>query len=180
MLAEQRFWDKVDVRGTGQCWRWLGARDLGGYGRISIDGVQHPAHRIAFELSTGSPVAGKLIGACQANRDCCNPAHLLEVTRKTVAERRPGPQRNNSTSLVRGVYPARNGRWQAKLQHHGRSISVGVFDTIPEADEAVRLARRRLFTASFADRGVGIENGRPKIAVGGRSRVRWCDYTSGS
>jgi hypothetical protein len=49
-----------------------------------------------------------------------------------------------------GVGIRAGGGWVAQA---GRRY-IGLFDSIEEAAEAVQLARRRLFTASFGDRAV--------------------------
>ena len=77
---EGRFWPKVKKGLADECWEWQASLDTKGYGNFGVkkDGrfVMQRAHRIAFELSTGS-IVGKLVvrHSCD-NRRCCNPAHL--------------------------------------------------------------------------------------------------------
>ena len=63
---------------------------------------------------------------------------------------------SKNTSGVRGVSWDKNaGRWRANVRHHGRTIYLGLFGTIEEAERVVVAKRNRLFTHNDADRLVG-------------------------
>ncbi len=47
--------------------------------------------------------------------------------------------------------------WRARVEHAGRAIHLGTFDTIAAASAAVTAKRLELFTHNDADRGRGIE-----------------------
>lgn len=70
------FWTKVQRRGAGECWPWLGYRDSNGYGRYG----RLLAHRIAFALATGDQASGFAICHSCDSPPCCNPAHLWKGT----------------------------------------------------------------------------------------------------
>lgn len=110
------------------CWEWLASRS-DGYGRVTWQGRQRPAHRVVYELLVGPIPAGLQIDHLCRNRGCVNPAHLEPVT-----------QREN---LMRGeTIPARH----AAQTHCGRGH---IFD---EANTYVRKDGRRSCRACDAAR----------------------------
>jgi hypothetical protein len=76
-----RFWKKVDRRGKGECWPFLGPRNKSGYGVFS-PWAYHTgrtlAHRMAWEVTHGKPKL-TICHRCD-NPPCCNPDHLFEGT----------------------------------------------------------------------------------------------------
>lgn len=96
--TESAFWSKVDSSaGAFECWPWLGARFVTGYGAFRPRGrTATGAHRMSLELSLGREL-GEGMQACHTcdNRICANPAHLFEGTatdnaRDMVAKGRHG------------------------------------------------------------------------------------------
>lgn len=47
----KRLWNKINK--TGNCWEWTGGKSRG-YGLFWHDGKLQPAHRVVYELLTGS------------------------------------------------------------------------------------------------------------------------------
>lgn len=149
-----RFWSKVDTSaGPDGCWLWLAAKNHAGYGTFRLDGRQRPAHRIAYELTSGECVSAvfEMDHICHSP-SCVNPRHLRPTTRKQNSENRRGARRD-SKSGIRGV--SRNkttGRWRVRVYHHGRPIDVGHFDTIAEAEAAAIATRCKLHTHNELDK----------------------------
>lgn len=85
LSLEERFWRKVKVGAPDECWPWLGASKVRGYGTISAGGRGSPkllAHRVAFmlhkgEIPCGDGAHGTVIMHKCDNRLCCNPSHLI-------------------------------------------------------------------------------------------------------
>ena len=90
----ERFWERVEVRGAGECWPWKNSTKRYGYF------MDQRAHRTAFFLRHGRwPTVGR--HTCD-NTLCCNPSHVEDGTqadnmsdmvsrgRQSKGEARPG------------------------------------------------------------------------------------------
>jgi hypothetical protein len=82
----ERFWAKVDVDPTTECWAWTGHRIPTGYGRVWVAGRQQFTHRFAFASLVGglpdwTSTGLELDHLCR-NRGCCNPSHLELVSHR--------------------------------------------------------------------------------------------------
>lgn len=135
------------------CLVWMGAiNSSNGYGRIYVGpGRNIYAHRYAWERVHGSIPPGTVIDHACYNRQCVNVDHLRVASRRQNNENRSGERSSSTTSGVRGVYPARSGRWVARVGHRGKSRFLGTFDSIEEASVAAERARKTLF-GEFAGR----------------------------
>ena len=149
--AEERFWSKVDK--SGDCWLWTGSVKPSGYAQFSVRGRNVYVHRFSYALISGSIPEGQEIDhrhSCP--KHCVNPDHLRLTTSKQNKENQAGPYRG-SMSGVRGVtWSERYRKWNAQLSHHGKTVYVGRFLTVEEADAAVVARRLELFTHNDADR----------------------------
>lgn len=66
---------------TETCWLWVGnINSQTGYGRLGMDGKNHVAHRVAYELAKGPIPEGLVIDHLCRVRHCVNPDHLEPVT----------------------------------------------------------------------------------------------------
>jgi hypothetical protein len=76
-----RFWNRVAVQGSSDCWLWKGCFYKSGYGQFSVCvGTNRyktvKSNRFAYASACG-PIPPKLfvLHSCDT-RGCCNPAHL--------------------------------------------------------------------------------------------------------
>lgn len=74
------FWSKASQPSLYACWEWQGSKHNKEHGRIKIDGHEHAAHRLAYELMIGAIPSGTHIHHECRNPGCVNPMHLKAMT----------------------------------------------------------------------------------------------------
>ncbi|MGI9460561.1 MAG: HNH endonuclease, partial [Pirellulales bacterium] len=74
--TEERFWEKVDRRGTNECWEWQAGKDKDGYGRFWFVNETVKAHRFSYELHKGDIPEGLYVLHSCHNTSCVSPNHL--------------------------------------------------------------------------------------------------------
>lgn len=108
---EARFLARVEKRDDG-CWRWLGALNRDGYGRIGAGGRYTGSHRFAYERFV-RPIPPGLSVCHRCDRPwCVNPEHLFLGTQKDNmrdcsmkgrAGMNPNPRRKLSVEQVLAI-----------------------------------------------------------------------------
>lgn len=76
-VKQPEFWSLVEKKSETECWLWLGAINPWGYGRFKFNGVQTMSHRVAYRLTTGENIDGKVAMHKCDTPACCNPNHLV-------------------------------------------------------------------------------------------------------
>lgn len=128
--------------GPDACWPWTGSSNGKGYGQTwdgDLDRMVY-THRLAYELANGPIPDGLYVDHMCHSRRCCNPGHLRVATPGQNMQNRAGANRD-STLGIRGVIPSW-GKYQAQYILDGQTYIVGRYDTVDEAERAVRAARR--------------------------------------
>lgn len=73
--VRERFWSCVQK--SDGCWLWTGDFAVNGYGRLSIKGKRHSAHRLSWEFAHGSLPADQFICHRCDTPACVRPDHLF-------------------------------------------------------------------------------------------------------
>jgi len=89
-----RFWSKVKVAGSNECWLWQAGTNDQGYGTFRL-GNMNRAHRVSFEITNGPiPEGLDVLHTCD-NPPCVNPHHLWLGTNLDNVIDRETKQRGN-------------------------------------------------------------------------------------
>jgi hypothetical protein len=102
-------------------------------------------HRFLTGVTESGVLVDHISGDKFDNRRC----NLRIANKSENGQNRAGAQANNKSSGVRGVYPIKKtGKWKAQVMINRKSIHLGTFLTIEEAEAAVKKARAELMPYS--------------------------------
>jgi hypothetical protein len=137
----------------GRSGKVVGSVDQGGYIVLSLNKKLIKAHRAAmvymgFDIPDGY-VVDHINGERTDNRLC----NLRLATKAQNSYNRV--KNKNNSSGAKGVYFIQNlGKWAASFQFKGKKIYLGVYSTVEDAAEAVRV-NRGLYHGEFTNHGNG-------------------------
>jgi hypothetical protein len=114
---------------------------LAGYRRVKIDGVRYMAHRLAWLYVYGEFPAGTIdhINGCHGDNRISN---LRDVPHGVNMQNRRTHYKNSQTGVL-GVHRDK-GRFRASISHQGKTVHLGSYLTIDEAQSVYVAAKRRL------------------------------------
>ena len=139
------FWAKAERE--GDCLIWRRSLRRNGYGQVMVARPRRnrTAHTVAYELAIGPIPPGYEVDHACRRRACIEPAHLRLATHKQNAENRDNHP--HTRSGIRGVHWVRaRGKWKAQVTHNYRTINLGYFDDVSDAERAAVSARALYFT----------------------------------
>lgn len=123
-----RFWSKVQVGGSDECWPWTGGLNLPPclpYGRFKVRGRTVKAHRVAFLLEHNrEPEVGR--HSCDFP-PCCNPKHVLDGT---------------TQDNVRDRYARLRDRHQVAEEHHSAKLTFSQAEEVRRRRSSGECGRR--------------------------------------
>lgn len=105
-----RFWSKVNVRDSSECWNWEASTDRKGYGQFRMPDRILKSHRVSYEWRYGSIPSGLCVCHNCDNPPCVNPDHLFLAT-----------SAENTFDMVRKGRQAKGDLVAHKGEKHGSS-----------------------------------------------------------
>ncbi len=107
-----------------------GGVDESGYIRIMIDGKKHRAHRLAFIFMGETPP--EIVDHINGDRSDNRWVNLRRADPSINAKN--ASKRVDGKTIITGVgYVPRLGKWRVRINHNGKSIYLGVFESAAQA-----------------------------------------------
>lgn len=132
---EEKFWEKIEIKGPDDCWTWKNGKTSKGYGTTWYEGKTWIASRLAWVLTNGCISNDLYILHKCDNPPCCNPNHLYEGTaannmidmknkhRSTAGERHGRAKLTNKDVVeIRNLYVKR----KVTLDDSAKKFGIGI------------------------------------------------------
>lgn len=126
-------------KGAAEGVKTLGSLDTStGYRKICVQGRQYYAHRLAWLYMTGEWPKEQID---HINRDRADNAFKnLRPANNAQNNQRSAPRADSKTGVLGVSWHKRGGKYVAQLRHLGRTIYLGLHDSIESAIKARRAA----------------------------------------
>lgn len=113
-----------------------------GYRRVSLFSQRYLAHRLAWFYTHGV-WPKQHIDHINGDKGDNRIENLREVDDRLNLENLRSPKATNLLGVL-GVHVIPNGRIRARIQVRGKSVHLGLFDTLEDAQQAYLIAKRKL------------------------------------
>jgi hypothetical protein len=126
--AMKRFWSKVKIGKSNECWPWLGSI-RGRYGHFTFGQQSRQANQVAWELEYRQPFPEGLQACHSCDYPlCCNPNHII-----------PGTQTDN---IQQAVVRKRHVNSKKTRCVNGHALTPENVYWKPDGSRACRLCKR--------------------------------------
>lgn len=136
--------DDIDYEYLSQ-WKWYAAKIGKTFyaGRTNREGGKRTIymHQVLAERLGFKHRADHVHGNGLDNRR----SKLRDGTQKQNSENR-GLSRNNTSGHLGGYWHKQSSKWQARIQHNGKHIHLGLFEALKDAIKARKEGERKYFT----------------------------------
>lgn len=131
---KDRVLNGIKINPTNGCWEWQKSRAITNHGHICFNSKLTTAHRASYECFVGPIQKGNVIHHLCENPPCCNPEHLVSLTRKEHFNTHPNgnsakthcprnhPYDSENTYIRKGTQYHRSCRACGRMKKQGRQI----------------------------------------------------------
>ena len=98
---QERFWEKVSIKESNDCWKWKNYLDKDGYGTFYFNRSSMKAHRFSFALFNTEVMDGLEVCHKCDHPWCVNPDHLYIDTHEVNMN---DMKRKGRSRIARGSY----------------------------------------------------------------------------
>jgi len=117
---------------------WLSQK---GYWKITVDGIDYPAHRLAWKFFYGHEPENQ-IDHIDKNKQNNKISNLRIATNQQNCMNIP-IKKNNSSGFTGVYFNKKQQKWIARIGLNGTKINLGSFETIENAALAYEIAKQK-------------------------------------